>query len=43
VETSIGYESDFEVKQSGVYRVELWLEGLEGPQIWILSSPIYVK
>ncbi len=33
VETSIGYESDFEVKQSGVYRVELWLEGLEGRKL----------
>ncbi|XZE35019.1 hypothetical protein SH501x_000503 [Pirellulaceae bacterium SH501] len=43
VETLNGSESDFEAKQPGVYRVELWLEGLDGPQIWILSSPIYVK
>jgi len=34
---------DFNLKESGNYRVELWLELLGQPHCWILSSPIYIK
>jgi hypothetical protein len=34
---------DFDVKMSGVYRIEAWLE-VDGEQRpWIYSNPIYVR
>lgn len=38
-----GLELDYNVRESGNYRVELWLELLGQPHCWILSSPIYIK
>lgn len=31
------------IDQPGIYRVEVWLNLPDGPQIWILSNPIYVR
>jgi hypothetical protein len=42
-ESSIGRDCEFKIRQPGVYRVELWLDGLASPQIWILTSPFYVR
>ena len=42
-ESSTGSDCRFEIQQSGVYRVELWLDGLDTPQIWILTSPFYIQ
>ncbi|MCE3018374.1 MAG: PHP domain-containing protein [Pirellula sp.] len=42
-ESSTGSDFKFEIRQSGVYRVELWLDGLDSPQAWILTSPFYIE
>ena len=31
------------IDQPGNYRMEVWLNLPDGPQIWILSNPIYVR
>lgn len=42
VETWVGSDCRFDIRQPGVYRVELWLDGGEDPLIWILTSPVYI-
>jgi hypothetical protein len=34
---------DFEVKEPGVYRVEVWLSLVGEDRPWILSNPIYIR
>jgi hypothetical protein len=43
VHSSLGRTFDYAVQEPGNYRVELWLNLPDGPQIWILSNPIYVR
>ena len=42
VHHSRGRSLEFSVTESGVYRVEVWLNFPEEPRIWILSNPVYV-
>lgn len=43
IQSAITNRLDFEVKERGVYRVEVWLE-VDGEQRpWIYSNPIYVR
>jgi hypothetical protein len=43
IQTAKTKRMDFNVKKSGVYRVEAWLE-VDGEQRpWIYSNPIYVR
>ena len=34
---------EYQVEQSGVYRVEVWLKVAGEDRPWILSNPIYVR
>lgn len=43
VDSQLGREYALEVKEPGVYRMEAWVNLPDGPQIWILSSPIYIR
>lgn len=43
VDSRLDREYQYEVPEPGVYRMEAWVNLPDGPQIWILSSPIYVK
>lgn len=43
VHSSLGRTFNYAVQEAGNYRVELWLNLPDGPQIWILSNPIYVR
>lgn len=43
IEEVAGRTLDFEVKEPGVYRVEVWLTLAAEPRPWILSNPIYVR
>jgi hypothetical protein len=46
VQERIAAAADFEVKEKGIYRVELYLRQLPKPaseQPWIISNPIYVR
>lgn len=38
-----GRTFEFAVKEPGIYRLELWLNLASGPQIWVLSNPMYVR
>ncbi len=38
-----GTQLTWAVPQSGVYRVEAWLELAGREQIWILANPFYLK
>lgn len=38
-----GVDLDMPVKESGVYRAEVWLDIAEEKRVWILSNPIYVR
>ncbi|MFO1022624.1 MAG: hypothetical protein U0903_18290 [Planctomycetales bacterium] len=42
-DSAIGRAYESAVKGPGVYRIELWVNMPDGPQIWILSSPIYIR
>lgn len=43
VDAKLGREYTYVVQEAGVYRMEAWVNLPDGPQIWILSSPIYVR
>ena len=43
IATSAGRSLNHKVTESGNYRVEVWLNMPDGPKIWILSNPIYVR
>lgn len=43
VDAKLGREYSFDVTEGGIYRMEAWVNLPDGPQIWILSSPIYVR
>jgi hypothetical protein len=42
-QTCSGTACDFAITEPGVYRMELWLEGIDAPQIWILANPFYIR
>ncbi|MCA9095818.1 MAG: PHP domain-containing protein [Planctomycetaceae bacterium] len=42
-DAKLGREYGYEVKEAGIYRIEAWVNLPDGPQIWILSSPIYIR
>lgn len=42
-QSCLGRTCDFTITEPGVYRMELWLQGLDAPQIWILTNPFYVR
>lgn len=42
VHSTTGRNMEFEVTEPGIYRVEVWQNIVDRPQIWILSNPIYV-
>ena len=37
-----GDRLDWKIPSAGIYRVELWLEVLDQPHCWILTSPFYL-
>jgi len=39
---SRGRTFEYDVTEDGIYRLEVWLNLPDEPQIWILSNPIYV-
>jgi hypothetical protein len=39
----LGRTFEHTVSEPGIYRLEVWLNLPDGPQIWILSNPIYVR
>ncbi|MGE3314779.1 MAG: hypothetical protein AB7O26_06640 [Planctomycetaceae bacterium] len=43
VHSELGRKFEYAVGQPGIYRIELWLNLAAGPQIWVLSNPIYVR
>lgn len=43
VHSELGRKFEYAVGQPGIYRLELWLNLAAGPQIWVLSNPIYVR
>jgi PHP domain len=43
VHTALGRTYEHAVTQAGNYRLEVWLNLPENPQIWILSNPIFVR
>jgi hypothetical protein len=43
VHTSIGRTYEHPIEAPGNYRLEVWVNLAENPQIWILSNPIYVR
>ncbi|MDQ2856267.1 MAG: hypothetical protein M3R68_08060, partial [Acidobacteriota bacterium] len=46
VQERIAAATEFEVKEKGIYRVEVYLPQLPKPaseQPWIISNPIYVR
>jgi hypothetical protein len=43
VHSVLGRAYEHPVKEPGIYRLEVWLNLAESPQIWILSNPIYVR
>lgn len=43
IDSKLGSEYSIPVNSPGIYRLEAWVNLPDGPQIWILSSPIYVR
>ncbi len=43
VYSALGRRFDRTLEEPGVYRLELWINVADTPQIWILSNPIYVR
>lgn len=43
VHSALGRSYEHPVTQAGNYRLEVWVNLAENPQIWILSNPIYVR
>lgn len=43
IDSALGRSYEYAVKRPGVYRLEVWVNLAENPQIWILSNPIYVR
>jgi hypothetical protein len=43
VHTALGRAYEHSIKETGIYRLEVWLNLAESPQVWILSNPIYVR
>jgi PHP domain len=43
VHSALGRSYEHAVTQAGNYRLEVWVNLPENPQIWILSNPIYVR
>jgi len=41
--SALGRSYEHPVMEAGNYRLEVWLNLAENPQIWILSNPIYVR
>ena len=42
-DTQLGRNYDFGVREPGIYRLELWVNLPDGPRVWVLSNPIYVR
>jgi len=43
IHQSLGRRFEHSITEPGIYRLEVWLNLADGPQIWILSNPIYVR
>jgi hypothetical protein len=43
VHSALGRTYEHSVREAGNYRLEVWVNLAENPQIWILSNPIYVR
>ncbi len=43
VTTSVGRTFEYMPTEPGNYRLEVWVNLPDGPQIWILSNPLYVS
>ncbi|MGE4004262.1 MAG: hypothetical protein AB7I48_29120 [Planctomycetaceae bacterium] len=43
VASAVGRTFECTPEQAGNYRLEVWVNLPDGPQIWILSNPIYVR
>jgi hypothetical protein len=43
VHSTLGRTYEHPVTEAGNYRLEVWVNLAENPQIWILSNPIYVR
>lgn len=43
IDSQLGRTLAYSVRESGNYRIELWLNLNDAPMIWVLSNPIYVK
>lgn len=43
VHSALGRKFEYAVGSPGIYRLEVWVNLAAGPQIWILSNPIYVR
>ena len=43
VHSALGRTYEHPVTEAGNYRLEVWVNLAENPQIWILSNPIYVR
>jgi hypothetical protein len=41
--SALGRSYEHRVTEAGNYRLEVWVNLAENPQIWILSNPIYVR
>ena len=43
VTTHVGRTFEYQPTEPGNYRLELWLNLPDGPQIWVLSNPLYIR
>ncbi len=43
IHQALGRKFEHTVSEKGNYRLEVWLNLPDGPQIWILSNPMYVR
>jgi hypothetical protein len=43
IHTALGRSYDHAVESPGNYRLEVWVNLVDAPEVWILSNPIYVR
>jgi hypothetical protein len=43
VHTALGRSYEHPVEAPGIYRLEVWLNLANTPEVWILSNPVYVR
>jgi hypothetical protein len=43
IDAQLGRTFDYAIHEPGSYRVEVWVNLPDGPRVWVLSNPIYIR